>query len=58
MPHHITHEHVQAWLDAYMQAWETYDPAEVDALFTEDAEYRWHPADDPERAATRSSTPG
>jgi hypothetical protein len=48
MPHHITHEHVQAWLDAYEHAWETYDAAEVAALFTEDAEYRWHPADEPE----------
>jgi SnoaL-like protein len=48
MPHHITHEHVQAWLDAYEHAWETYDAGEVAALFTEDAEYRWHPADEPE----------
>lgn len=48
MPHHITHEHVQAWLDAYEHAWETYDADEIAALFTEDAEYRWHPADQPE----------
>lgn len=48
MPHHVTHESVQAWLDAYEHAWETYDRAEVADLFTEDAEYRWHPADDPE----------
>ena len=44
----ITHETVQAWLDAYMHAWETYDPDEIGALFSEHAEYRWHPADDPE----------
>jgi hypothetical protein len=43
----ITHEAVQAWLDAYSHAWETYDPAEVAALFSERAEYRWHPADEP-----------
>jgi uncharacterized protein (TIGR02246 family) len=43
----ITHEHVQAWLDAYERAWETYDADEIAALFTEDAEYRWHPADEP-----------
>ncbi|HEY8238865.1 MAG TPA: nuclear transport factor 2 family protein [Candidatus Limnocylindrales bacterium] len=49
MPHHITHEHVQAWLDAYEHAWQTYDAAEIGALFTEDAEYRWHPADEPEQ---------
>lgn len=48
MPHHITHEHVQAWLDAYVHAWETYDAAHVAALFTDDAEYGWHPADEPE----------
>lgn len=47
MPHHLTHESVQAWLDAYMHAWETYDPKDVEALFTEDAEYRYHPADEP-----------
>ena len=44
----ITHEHVQAWLDAYEHAWETYDAAEIGALFTDDAEYRWHPFDEPE----------
>ncbi len=44
----ITHETVQAWLDAYLHAWETYDPAEIGGLFSEDAEYRWHPADEPE----------
>ena len=48
MPHHITHEHVQSWLDAYAHAWDTYDADDVAALFTDDAEYRWHPADDPE----------
>ncbi len=49
MPKPITHETVQAWLDAYMHAWETYDAGEVEALFSEDAEYRFHPADDPEK---------
>lgn len=47
MPHHITHEHVQAWLDTYARAWETYDPELIASLWTEDAEYRWHPADEP-----------
>jgi hypothetical protein len=45
----ITHETVQAWLDAYERAWETYDPEQIAALFSEDAEYRWHPADEPEK---------
>ncbi|HEX4930960.1 MAG TPA: nuclear transport factor 2 family protein [Gaiellaceae bacterium] len=49
MPHHITHEHVQEWLNAYEHAWQTYDADEVAALFTEDAEYRWHPYDEPEQ---------
>jgi len=44
----ISHATVQAWLDAYMHAWETYDADEIGALFSEQAEYRWHPADDPE----------
>jgi len=44
----LTHEAVQAWLDAYIHAWETYDAADVEALFTEDAEYRYHPYDEPE----------
>jgi hypothetical protein len=48
MSHHLTHASVQAWLDAYVHAWETYDAADVEALFTEDAEYRYHPADEPE----------
>ena len=48
MPHHITHEHVQAWLDAYAHAWDTYEADDVAVLFTDDAEYRWHPADEPE----------
>lgn len=52
MSHHeakqLTHEAVQAWLDAYARAWETYDASDVEPLFSEDAEYRYHPADDPE----------
>ncbi len=49
MPGQITHEQVQAWLDAYAHAWETYDEADVAPLFSDDAEYRWHPADEPEQ---------
>ncbi len=30
---------VQRWLDAYVQAWTTYDPADIGALFAEDAVY-------------------
>jgi uncharacterized protein (TIGR02246 family) len=30
---------VEAWMDSYRQAWVTNDPAQVAALFTEDAVY-------------------
>ena len=49
MSHHVTHASVSAWLSAYLHAWETYDEADVRALFSEDIEYRWHPYDDPEK---------
>ena len=45
----MTHAEVQDWLDRYVRAWETYSEADVRALFTEDAEYRYHPWDEPER---------
>jgi ketosteroid isomerase-like protein len=38
---------VQRWLDAYLDAWRTYDPAAIGELFSEDAEYRYHPWDEP-----------
>lgn len=38
---------VQDWLDRYLQAWRTYDGAQIGDLFTEDAEYRYHPGDEP-----------
>ena len=41
----IDDEMVQGWLDAYNHAWITYDSDEIGALFTDDAEYRWHPWD-------------
>jgi ketosteroid isomerase-like protein len=41
----IDAELVQRWLDAYTHAWITYDSDEIGALFTADAEYRWHPWD-------------
>ncbi len=44
----MTHDGVQAWIDAYVQAWRTYDPAEIAALFTENATYAYHPWDEGE----------
>jgi hypothetical protein len=38
---------VQTWLDRYIDAWRTSDAAEITKLFGRDAEYRYHPADDP-----------
>jgi uncharacterized protein (TIGR02246 family) len=45
----MTHDDVQAWLDRYIQAWQSYDRKAIAALFTEDAEYRYHPWDEPLR---------
>ena len=35
----------QAWLDAYVEAWKSYDRDQIAALFAEDATYRYHPYD-------------
>jgi hypothetical protein len=43
----VTHDDVQAWLARYVAAWESYDPVAIGDLFAEDAEYRYHPADEP-----------
>ena len=40
---------VQDWLDRYVEAWRSYDRGEIEALFAEDVEYRYHPYDDPVR---------
>lgn len=37
----------QDWLDRYVEAWKSYDPAEIGALFSADATYRFHPQDEP-----------
>jgi len=41
----MSHDEVQAWLDAYVAAWRSYDPAEIGALFADDASYAYHPWD-------------
>lgn len=40
---------VQDWLDRYVEAWRTYDGASIGDLFSEDAEYRYRPSDEPVR---------
>jgi ketosteroid isomerase-like protein len=40
---------LQAWLDAYVQAWRSYDRDAIGALFAEDVTYAYHPYDEPLR---------
>ncbi len=39
----------RSWLDRYLEAWRSNDPAEVEALFAEDAVYSWGPFREPAR---------
>jgi ketosteroid isomerase-like protein len=39
--------HVERWLADYVAAWKSYDREAIGALFSEDAECRYHPYDDP-----------
>ena len=39
-------EDVDRWLADYVEAWKTYDPGRIAALFSEDIAYRYHPYDD------------
>ena len=43
----MTHAEVQAWLDRYVEAWKSFDPDAIAALFSEDAEYRYQPWGEP-----------
>ena len=43
----MTRDDVQRWLDRYVAAWMAYDPTAIGELFTDDAEYRYHPWDEP-----------
>src|SRR4051812_7195223 len=40
-------DELTAWLDRYRTAWTSNEPDDIRALFTEDAEYRYHPWDEP-----------
>jgi ketosteroid isomerase-like protein len=40
---------VDRWLEGYVEAWKTYDRDQIEALFSEDVEYRYHPCDEPIR---------
>jgi hypothetical protein len=37
----------QEWLDRYVDAWRSYEPEDVAALFSEDVAYRYHPYEEP-----------
>jgi ketosteroid isomerase-like protein len=41
----VTVEAVQSWLDAYVEAWRTYDRDAIGSLFAADASYAYHPYD-------------
>jgi SnoaL-like domain len=43
----MNHDVVQAWLDRYSEAWQTYEPDAIRDLFSPDAEYRYHAWDAP-----------
>ena len=45
----MTRGDVQRWLDRYIEAWKTYDRDQIAGLFSADAEYRYHPWDEPVR---------
>jgi ketosteroid isomerase-like protein len=40
-------EDVDRWLEAYIEAWKSYDRELIRALFSDDVEYRYHPYDPP-----------
>ena len=39
----MTRETVQDWLDRYVEAWRSYDPEAIGALFAEDAAWKYQP---------------
>ena len=43
----MTNSEVQRWLDDYVAAWRSYDPDDIRELFSERADYRYHPWDEP-----------
>ena len=43
----IDRQYVTQWLQNYVNAWKSYDREAIQALFSEDATYRYNPFDDP-----------
>ena len=52
----MNRESVQLWLDKYVEAWRTYDRAQIGNLFSEDALYFYSPFDDPLRGRETIAT--
>jgi len=42
----LDRDQVQAWLDAYVAAWKSYDREQIGALYSDDASCRYHPYDE------------
>lgn len=42
-------QEVTQWLERYVDAWKSYDRDDITELFSDDAEYRYHPYDEPLR---------
>ena len=40
-------EDVSDWLERYVAAWKSGERGEIEALFSDDARYRYHPYDEP-----------
>jgi hypothetical protein len=43
----MNHDQFQDWLDRYVEAWKSYDRQQIAELFAENAQYRYHPQDEP-----------
>lgn len=43
---------LQAWLERYVEAWRANEREPIEALFTEDATYRWRPYGGDDRGAS------
>ena len=42
----MSRDEVQAWLEAYVAAWRSYDATQIGELFAPDASYAYHPYDE------------
>ena len=40
-------EDVSGWLERYVSAWRSGERSQIEALFSDDGRYRYHPYDDP-----------